>query len=69
VQFYIAKARLMMRGFIAVVYLLYVTTIAVYSSVLATQACSNIFNKETRKGAVNEALTHNIGCEDYKLLW
>ena len=48
-------------SFITVVCLLCVQTIAVYSQVQATQTCSN---KEIRKAAVNEALTHR-GCEDY----
>jgi hypothetical protein len=46
---YSQSYRLMMRGFITVVYLLYVTTIAVYSQVQETQTCSN---KEMRKAAV-----------------
>ena len=56
----IATIRLTMSS-MTVVCLLCVQTIAVYSQVQATQMCSN---KETRKAAVNEALTHR-GCEDY----
>ena len=51
-------------SFITVVCLLCIQTVLaiVYSQDQATQACST---KETRKAAMNEALTH-IGCEDYK---
>ena len=58
----IATVRLIMSSMtVTVVCLLCVQTIAVYSQVQATQTCSN---KEMRKAAVNEALTHR-GCEDY----